>query len=251
MKFPVVNRRDVLRGLALAPVAMSLPACAADTVPVHGYRIVATYPHDADAYTQGLIYLDGVLYESTGLNGRSSVRKVKLETGEVLQRMDMSSTYFAEGMTEWGDELVQLTYLNKTGFVYDRATFKQKRSFSYSGEGWGLTHDREKLIMSDGSAELRFWDPKTFTEITRLPVRDKGRPVSNLNELEYVKGEIFANVWHTDKIARISPETGDVKSWIDLSGLRPSEATNGEAVLNGIAYDAAKNRLFKIGRAHV
>ena len=249
MKSSAINRREVLRGLAIASAAMAMPACAADgTTAVHGYRIVATYPHDANAYTQGLIYLDGVLYESTGLNGRSSLRKVKFETGEVLQQVELSNTYFAEGLTAWGDELIQLTYLNKMGFVYDRASLKLKRSFPYSGQGWGLTHDRERLIMSDGSAELRFWDPKTLTEITRLPVRDRGRPVSNLNELEYVRGEILANIWHTDRIARISPTSGDVTSWIDLSGLRPADAASAEAVLNGIAYDAAKNRLFVTGK---
>jgi glutaminyl-peptide cyclotransferase len=220
----------------------------------YGYRVVKSYPHDPLAFTQGLIYLDGYLYESTGLPGRSSVRKVEIETGRVLQQYAVLPEYFAEGLTDWGSNLLQLTYQTHTGFVYDRMTLKLKSSFPYSGEGWGLTHDTRRLIMSDGSSSLRFWDPSTFGETGRITVRDHGLPVNDLNELEYVHGEIYANVWHTDRIARISPATGDVVGWIDMKNLlksgeiSPSTPMAGEAVLNGIAYDESKDRLFVTGK---
>lgn len=220
----------------------------------YGYQIVKSYPHDSAAFTQGLLYLDGYLYESTGLPGRSSVRKVELESGRVAQQYALLPDYFAEGLTDWGSNLLQLTYQSQTGFVYDRLTLKPKSGFAYSGEGWGLTHDTKRLIMSDGSSSLRFWDPTTFAETERITVRDRGQPVNDLNELEYVRGEIFANVWHTDRIARISPATGNVVGWIDLKGLlkpgeiSPSTPMAGEAVLNGIAYDGSKDRLFVTGK---
>jgi glutaminyl-peptide cyclotransferase len=220
----------------------------------YGFQLVKSYPHDPSAFTQGLIYLDGYLYESTGLPGRSTVRKVELETGRVVQQYALPQEYFAEGLTEWGSTLVQLTYQSHAGFVYDRATLKPKNSFAYTGEGWGLTHDTKRLIMSDGTSSLRFWDPTSFAETGRLTVRDRGQPVNDINELEYVHGEIFANVWHTDRIARVSPATGDVVGWIDLKGLlkpgeiSPSMPMAGEAVLNGIAYDASKDRLFITGK---
>jgi glutaminyl-peptide cyclotransferase len=216
---------------------------------MYGYRVVNTFPHDAQAFTQGLIYRDGFLYESTGLNGRSSLRKVKLETGEVVQREAVDAKYFAEGLTEWGGRLLQLTYQTGVGFVYDFATFKPERSFRYAGEGWGLTHDRTRLIMSDGSPTLRFLDPGTFQETGRLLVKDRGTPVQNLNELEYVQDEIFANVWHADRIARIDPASGRVTGWIDLTGLLSvMYSRDAEAVLNGIAYDTAGDRLFVTGK---
>jgi glutamine cyclotransferase len=220
----------------------------------YGYQIVQTFPHDSAAYTQGLIYLDGFLYESTGLNGRSSVRKVDLETGRVLQRYDVVSDYFAEGLTNWGSNLIQLTYTSQTGFVYDRATLSLKSSFPYRGEGWGLTHDGMRLIMSDGTADLRFLDPVSFKETGRITVRENNRAVTDLNELEFVRGEIFANVWHTNRLARVSPTSGQVLGWIELDGLLkkgeilPSTNMASEAVLNGIAYDAAKDRLFVTGK---
>ena len=220
----------------------------------YGYRIVKTYPHDPAAYTQGLIYVDGALYESTGLQGRSTLRKVDLETGRPVQQYAVVSQYFAEGLTNWGADLIQLTYQTQTGFVYERATLKLKSSFPYTGEGWGLTHDGKRLIMSDGSSTLRLWDPMTFREIGRLSVRDRGQAVDDLNELEFVQGEIYANVWHTDRIARISPATGEVTGWIDLKNLlKPGEIVAvpplaNEAVLNGIAYDATKDRLFVTGK---
>ena len=234
------------RGFALLAISFSSSALAmaADT-----YRIVHVYPHDRRAYTQGLIYLDGHLYESTGLIGRSSLRMVDLETGRVLQNAPLPEKYFAEGLTNWGSTLIQLTWQSHVAFVYDRFSFRPLRTFNYSGEGWGLTQDGKNLILSDGSANLRFFDPATFHETRRIVVKDHGVPVTQLNELEYVRGQIYANVWHTDRIARISPSTGQVLGWIDLTGLLPSgQVSDPEAVLNGIAYDAARNRLFVTGK---
>jgi glutamine cyclotransferase len=216
--------------------------------PVLGYRIVKIYPHDRHAFTQGLLYLDGVFYEGTGLKGQSSIRKVRLENGEVLQHRPMEARYFGEGITIWGDTLIQLTYQSEIGFVYDRKTFEPLRTFNYTGEGWGLTHDGTRLIMSNGSALLRFLDPKTFAGIGQLQVRDAGVPVKELNELEFVKGEILANVWQTHRIARISPRSGQVTAWIDLTGLLDPHDAAGADVLNGIAYDAAGDRLFVTGK---
>jgi len=250
----VVEVKTILLAITIS-AGLALGAQGPATAPRnYGYQVVKSYPHDPAAFTQGLLYLDGYLYESTGLPGRSSVRKVELETGRVVQQYALLPEYFAEGLTEWGSNLVQLTYQTQAGFVYDRATLKPKSSFAYTGEGWGLTHDTNRLIMSDGTSSLRFWDPASFAERGRLNVRDRGQPVNDLNELEYVHGEIFANVWHTDRIARISPATGDVVGWIDLKGLlkpgdiSPSAPMAGEAVLNGIAYDASKDRLFITGK---
>ena len=215
----------------------------------YSYDIVATYPHDATAFTQGLLFRDGYLYESTGLNGRSSVRRVRLETGEVVERRDVDERYFAEGLAERGGELFQLTWVTETGFVYDRATLALKRRFRYRGEGWGLTYDGERFILSDGSATLRFLTPDGFAEVRRLRVTDQGGAVERLNELEYVRGRIFANVWLTDRIAIIDPARGRVEGWIDLSGLAPAVSTeSGDAVLNGIAYDEHSDRLFVTGK---
>lgn len=238
--------------LALAGLAASSDAAAAPpvgaTLPVYGYAVVRTYPHDPTAFTQGLQYLDGVLYEGTGLYGRSSVRKVRLETGEVLQRHDLAAPYFGEGIAIWGAALYQLTWRSGVAFVYDRETLALRRTFRYSGEGWGLTHDGRLLIMSDGSDRLRLLDPPTFAERGRVPVTAAGTPVARLNELEYVRGEILANVWQTDYVARIDPATGHVRGWIDLRGLlTPEEAARAD-VLNGIAYDAGGDRLFVTGK---
>ena len=217
---------------------------AADT-----YRIVLTYPHDPQAYTQGLVFVDGHLYESTGLNGRSSLRMVDLETGRVLQSAAVPSQYFAEGLAPWGSTLVQLTWQSHVAFVYDRFSFRLLRTLHYDGEGWGLTEDGRSLILSDGTATLHFLDPQTLREVRHVVVKDRGAPVTELNELEYVRGQIYANVWHTDRIARISPATGQVLGWIDLTGLlAPGEVSDPEAVLNGIAYDAARDRLFVTGK---
>ena len=221
---------------------------AGSALPLYGYTVVNTYPHDRDAFTQGLLYLDGVLYEGTGLNGRSSIRKVKLETGEVLQKHDIPEPYFGEGIAVWNSELIQLTWQSGTAFVYDRQTFRPLRTFKYTGEGWGLTHDGTSLIMSDGTDALRFLDPVTFAERRRLRVTAVGAPVRELNELEYVNGEVFANLWQTDYVARINPKTGTVSGWIDLRALLPPRERAGTDVMNGIAFDEARDRLFVTGK---
>jgi glutamine cyclotransferase len=215
---------------------------------VHGFEVVRVYPHDRGAFTQGLLYRDGVLYESTGLNGRSSLRKVQLETGRVLQRQDVESRYFAEGLADWGQTLIQLTWQSQVGFVYDLRTFKRTSSFSYTGEGWGLARDAQRLVMSDGTATLRWLDPVTLKETARVTVTDRGAPVSYLNELEVVKGEIYANVWSSDRIAIVEPGSGRVAAWVDLTGLLPAADRGGIDVLNGIAYDSAMDRLFVTGK---
>ena len=190
----------------------------------------------------------GFLYEGTGREGKSVLRKVDLTTGKVLQQKNLPNAYFGEGIVLWKDKIIQLTWQSRIGFVYDLATFRQLRSFTYSREGWGITHDGKRLIMSDGSSTLYFWDPETLKEIGHLDVDDKGNPVPRLNELEYIRGEIYANVWQTDRIARISPVSGHVLGWIDLTGLRDKVDQTGVDVLNGIAYDAKKNRLFVTGK---
>ena len=212
------------------------------------YQVVHAYPHDRKAFTQGLIYLDGVLYEGTGMKGESTIRKVKIETGQVLQQHKIDSQYFGEGITDWAGTLLQLTWQSEVGFVYDRATFQQKKTFGYRGEGWGLTHDTKRLILSDGTPVLRFLDPVTLKETGRLVALDGAKPVGNLNELEYVNGEIFANVWQTDRVVRIDPNTGRVTGWIDFSGLLAPSERAGTDVLNGIAYDAKGDRLFVTGK---
>lgn len=247
------NRHNLLAPVALlalvgcgwgaqSPAAQSRP-------PVYGYRIVNTYPHDSQAYTQGLIYRNGFLFESTGLIGRSTLRKVKLETGEVVQQERIDPQYFAEGLADWNGRLIQLTWQSNVGFVYDLSTFRLQRTFQYTGEGWGLTQDGTRLIMSDGTDTLRFLDPATFQARGQVSVRDGGATVKDLNELEYVRGEIYANVWHTDRIARISPESGRVVGWIDLTGLLSKvDQLDPEAVLNGIAFDVEQDRLFVTGK---
>lgn len=229
--------------------AGSAPAAQRTTL-VDSYRVVDVYPHDAAAFTQGLIYRDGFLYESTGIQGQSSLRKVKLETGEVVaQRRAGLESHFAEGLTEWKGQLFQLTWQSKIALVYDMASFTSRGTFTYSGEGWGLTHDDRRFILSDGSNRLRFFDPATFREIGHVEVTDQGKPVVDLNELEYVNGQVWANVWHTDRIAKISPETGRVVGWIDLRGLMSGGfKLDAEAVLNGIAYDVPSKRLFVTGK---
>ena len=216
---------------------------------VYGYRVVHIYPHDAKAFTQGLVFLDGKLYESTGLNGQSSVRIEDLKSGEVLKQTQLASQYFGEGLTDWRNTLIQITWQSHTVFVYDRATLRLLRTSVWPGEGWGLTHDGRRLILSDGSSTLYFLDPETFREEGKIEVTDQGREIKNLNELEMVHGEIFANVWHENRIACISPETGEVLGWIDLSGLlSPMIKVGSEDVLNGIAYDALHDRLFVTGK---
>jgi glutamine cyclotransferase len=217
--------------------------------PEYTFKVVHVFPHDTAAYTQGLVYHDGFLYEGTGLNGRSSLRKVRLETGEILQRRELPQNYFGEGIALVGNEVVQLTWQSETGFVYDLADFRLLRRFSYTGEGWGLTTNGRELFMSDGTEEIRVLDIDTFKEKRRFTVLDGTIPIVKLNELEFVKGEIFANVWQTDRIARISPQTGKVVGWIDLSGLlSPVFRRERDSVLNGIAYDAKQKRLFVTGK---
>lgn len=217
-------------------------------IPVYTYEVVAQFPHDAEAFTQGLVWLDGEFYEGTGLYGRSSLRRVNPETGEVQQSIDLADTYFGEGIVLWEDKIIQITWQEQTAFVYDQETFAQVGEFAYPTEGWGITHDGRQLIMSDGSNTLYFRDPGTFAEIGQVQVFDGEVPITRLNELEYIDGEVWANIWQTDRIARINPETGLVTGWVDLTGLRPAEATDGNAVLNGIAYDAANGRLFVTGK---
>jgi len=236
----------------MAAIGFMSPGRSGAPVPIYGYQVVRSYPHDNGAFTQGLIYRDGVFYESTGLSGRSGIRKVKLDSGEVLQAKPLSAEYFGEGITDWKNQIVQITWQSEVGFVYDIDTFEQTKRWTYSGEGWGLTHDDTRLIMSDGSAQLRFLDPSTLKETGRITVRDANGPVERLNELEYVNGEVLANVWLTNRVARISPKDGRVTGWIDLAGLlSPAEQAEVEragGVLNGIAYDASADRLFVTGK---
>lgn len=241
--------------ILVVTIAIATYACAPVSqagVPEYTYEVVHSYPHDRTAFTEGLFYLDGFLYESTGIEGASSVRKVRLETGEVVQRHDLPSAYFGEGIIHWKDRLIQLTYKTEVGFVYNLSTFETERRFEYPGEGWAMTQDGKTIFMSDGTAQIRIWDPETLQELRRITVTDQGQPVPNVNELEWVKGEIYANIWETDRIARIDPATGRVVGWIDLAGLlNPNEriaGPEGTDVLNGIAYDAKGNRLFVTGK---
>jgi glutaminyl-peptide cyclotransferase len=232
--------------LFLLSFAAFLHTFAAET---DTYKVIHTYPHDAQAFTQGLIFLDGQLYESTGLNGHSSLRAVNLETGKAEQFKEIPQEYFAEGLTNWGSTLIQLTWKAQIAFVYDRFSFRQLKTLSYTGEGWGLTQDGKNIILSDGSANLRFLDPTTFKVVRTIKVTDNGKAIDQLNELEYVHGEIYSNIWYSNKIARISPQTGKVLGWIDLTGIiSPSELSSDGAVLNGIAYDAKHDRLFITGK---
>lgn len=221
----------------------------ASTVQNYTYEVVKSYPHDARAFTQGLVFHQGVFYESTGLNGSSSLRRVEVETGKVLKKIDVPNQFFAEGLALLNGRLYQLTWQTQRGFVYDLDSFDKLREFGYVGEGWGLTHDAHSLIMSDGSSRIRFIDSETFEVQRMITVQDGRRDITQLNELEYIKGEIYANIWMQDRIARIDPQTGKVNAWIDMSGLLPSAArSDPSAVLNGIAYDESSDRLFVTGK---
>jgi len=251
-KIPIVGLFALL-GAVLVFSCLNLQGCLfpgnSDVIPVYSYDIVNTYPHDPDAFTQGLVFEDGALYEGTGLLGRSTLRRVELETGDVLQIRELPAEFFGEGITIYGDKIIQLTWQSNVGFVYDKNSFDLLQQFNYSTEGWGITHDGERLIMSDGTSKLHFLDPQTFEEIGQLAVFDDNGPVTRLNELEYVQGEIYANVWQTDRIARISPATGRVVGWIDLEGILTTEDRSEPVdVLNGIAYDADTDRLFVTGK---
>jgi glutamine cyclotransferase len=224
-------------------------AATDEIVPTYSYKIKNTWPHDRRAYTQGLVFLDGILWESTGQYGSSSLRKVELKTGKVIKQIAVPSKYFAEGMTVFQNKVFQLTWQEHKGFIYDPATFQKQGEFDYTGEGWGLTHDGHSLIMSDGTNQIRFLDPSTLQTTRTVSVFDAGVPVDKLNELEYIDGEIYANIWQSDRIARIEPNTGKILGWINLTGLLKTDERSGEEdVLNGIAYDAAGKRLFVTGK---
>jgi glutamine cyclotransferase len=236
-------------------VALMLAACSCggtspESVTEYTYEVVHAFPHDPNAFTEGLFYLNGFLYESTGLERRSSIRKVRLETGEVVEKHDIPEQYFGEGIVNWKDRLIELTYKSQVGFVYDLSGFTPRKQFEYPGEGWAMTQDGKRIIMSDGTAELRFWDPETLQEQGRITVTEYGQPLKNVNELEFIKGEIYANVWLTNRIVRIDPATGKVTGSIDLTGLlKPGDLTTEQPdVLNGIAYDAKGDRLFVTGK---
>jgi glutamine cyclotransferase len=213
------------------------------------YKVVNSFAHDREAFTQGLVFDDGVLFEGTGLNGHSQLRKVDLKTGNVLQEHKLPDEFFGEGITIYKDRIVQLTYQSNVGLVYDKNSFEMLREFHYPTEGWGITHNDKYLIMSDGTPMLYFLDPETFEQVNRKMVFDRDKPVWGLNELEYVEGQIYANVWPTNRIVRIDPETCKVVGWIDMEGLLSlTNPTGAEDVLNGIAYDAANGRLFVTGK---
>ena len=230
-------------------IFLFLAVSAFSQAPEFTYKIVHTYPHDPGAFTQGLEYRNGALYEGTGLPGFSSLRRVDLATGRVLQQTPLSAKYFGEGITLLNGVITQLTWKSEEGFQYDPLTLKPIRNFKYSGEGWGLANDGKQIYMSDGTSQIRVWDGASLLEIRRITVKDGAKSISLLNELEWVKGEIFANVWQTDRIARISPTDGKVLGWIDLAGILPaSDRTRETDVLNGIAWDATGNRLFVTGK---
>lgn len=244
-------------GVALT-VALCLVAPSCDSgsgtkkgveAPKYSYEVVHVYPHDTQAFTQGLIFLDGKLLESTGQEGRSTLRAVDLDSGQVVKKVDVPSQYFAEGMTVLNGKVYQLTWQHEVGFVYDYQTFQKIGEFNYQGEGWGLTNDGHSLILSDGSNRIRFLDPGSFKVTKTIAVTDNGKPVNRLNELEFIQGEIYSNIWHDQRIVTINPESGAVTSWIDFSGLlRPGEAPDSEAVLNGIAVDQTTGRIFVTGK---
>ena len=240
------------RLVCAALAALSVIACehgaTADVGGTWVPEVVARYPHDSNAFTQGLIFLDGALYESTGRNGQSSLRRVDLATGRVEQFQAVAPEFFAEGLTEFDGKLIQLTWQSGVGFVYGLNDFNLEERFRYSGEGWGLTHDGQNLIMSDGTATLRFLDPNDFHVTAAVTVTDEGQPIRNLNELEFIDGEIWSNIWYDNRIARISPATGEILGWIDLKMLYADPSRSSEAVLNGIAYDPAGRRIFVTGK---
>ena len=225
------------------------PSANSNVIPVYTYKVVNTYPHDRNAFTEGLVFEDGVLYEGTGLRGYSNLRRVKLETGEILQICELPPQFFGEGVTVYGNKIIQLTWQSHIGFIYDKYSFKLLQEFNYPDEGWGIAHDGKHLIMSDGTATLHFLDPETFEEISQIEVSANNTPVTRINELEYIQGEIYANIWQTERIARIDPLTGQVIGWIDLKGiLSPEDDSETVDVLNGIAYDLKNSRLFVTGK---
>ena len=249
MKLPLFSRVHVAR-LLLGVVLGGVLATAQAVIPTYGYVVKQSFPHDPQAFTQGLVFRDGFLYESTGLNGRSSIRKVELASGKVLQQRDIPSAYFGEGITAVGKEIISITWTSQQGFGFDIDTFAPTRKWNYRGEGWGLASNGDKVYMSDGSSTIRVLDPVTLAEKGRLQVTADGAPVDQLNEMEWVEGELYANIWQTDRIARIDPATGKVTGWIDLAGLLEPKWRGIRIVdvLNGIAYDGAAHRLFVTGK---
>jgi len=236
--------------VAFGVFTMACAMASRAATPIYDVEVVHTYPHDASAFTEGLFYLDGYLYESTGLEEHSTIRKVRLETGEVVQKLDIPAQYFGEGIVNWRGHLISLTWKSHLGFVFDLKTFKLQRQFQYEGEGWALTRNDKQIIMSDGTPELRFLDPKTLRETGRVEVTLDGKALQNVNELEWVKGEIFANVWQTNWIVRIDPSSGHVVGAINCAGLlKHADIVAGQTdVLNGIAYDSKNDRLFVTGK---
>jgi glutamine cyclotransferase len=234
--------------LIISAFALTNPLSAAET-PVYGYKLVNTYPHDPNAFTQGLVLDGGFLYEGTGLHGKSSLRRVDLKSGKILKLIQLDPAYFGEGITIIGNRIIQLTWKSRKGFVYNKVTFRRLAEFSFPTEGWGITFDGHHFILSDGTDVLYYLDPVKFKPVRSISIKDNGIPVQYLNELEYIKGEIYANIWGRDLIARISPKTGNVTGWIDLSELRTKLDRNGDAeVLNGIGFNAEKNTLLITGK---
>jgi len=253
MRAPIHCRRGLCLSLAVVVLLLdSGPAMAAATpaaTPVDGYAVVAKYPHSTGSYTEGFFYLDGMLYEGTGMVGRSAVMAVDPASGKATQRHDLPPPYFGEGIVDWGPNIYEWTWQSHVCFVYDRFSLRAVKQFTYTGEGWGMTRTAKEIISSDGTATLRFRNPDTFKETRHIVVRDGSKLVSQLNELEFIHGEIYANVWHSDRIARISPRDGHVIAWIDLAGLLPDDQViDDESVLNGIAYDAQHDRIFVTGK---
>ena len=233
-----------MRALALILAA----AIAQGATPEYGYQVVHTYPHDRDAFTEGLEFRGGFLYESTGLEGFSKLSKIKLETGQVVQQIKLEPAIFGEGITIMNERIVQLTYKTEIGYVYDQASMKRQRTFKYRGEGWSLTNDGSQIYMDDGSAQIRVWDATTLQEKKRITIHDGVRPIVRLNELEWVRGEIWANIWQTNRIVRISPSDGRVVGWIECDGLLSPDDAAGVDVMNGIAYDSLGDRIFVTGK---
>ncbi len=246
-------RADVFRLIKiptrLTLVFALLAGGAANAAPTYSYKVIATYPHSTESYTEGFLYLDGIFYEGIGIKGHSAVLAVAPETGRTLQRHDLPPEFFGEGIVDWGPTIYQWTWKSHVCFVYDRFTLQVLKQFTYMGEGWGMTRTANELITSDGTSTLRFRDPSTFRETRHIVVKDGSKVIEQLNELEFIKGEIYANVWHSDMIARISPRDGHVIAWIDFTGLLPAnQRIDDESVLNGIAYDPQHDRLFVTGK---
>jgi glutamine cyclotransferase len=239
----------ILLMFSLSVAIISCPSSrTSDRSVYYTCKIVATYPHDSQAFTQGLIFEDGVLYESTGLYEKSTLRKVELSAGRILQMHKLADEFFAEGIAICGNRIVQLTYKSGVGFVYNRDTFEVLNTFNYPGEGWGLTYDGEHLVLSDGTATLRLLDPETYEQVSSIEVRDGTRLIEGLNELEYVKGHIYANLWPTERIVIVDPKTGQVSGWVNLQEILKLVSNSQAEVPNGIAYDAAGDRLFVTGK---